>query len=351
VYWGNTSPAELIPSVTGNTASVLVPAGLVTTTGNVDFRLGNPALYVADSTTRQVLVVNPKPTVNGTNPTQAVAGQEAFILEISGTDFLPSAAVFWNTVSLPGVTFINSSALSVTVPSNLIPINQTSAPVVVQNPTPSAGDSDPWPFPLTSPTLVFQSPASTVGVGSSVPFTVALTSGPQGANRTVNLTVTPNPGGNASLPVPNPQIIQGGTQVSFPVIGTLAGAMSLQASLAGFSPAVTATTAVNVVSPTIILTPMDVPITGLPLSTPATISLTINHAQVADRSVALSTASPPSLTLPSSFITLPAGALELTFQVTRTLDSPAGGSAGVTAILPAEAGGGSGSTSITFATP
>ncbi len=91
---------------------------------------------------------NAVPTVNWpTSPSQAKAGAAAGItLTVSGTGFVSGATVLWNG-SARTTTFVSSSKVTASIPNTDFATAST-ATVIVQNPTPGGGNSNPVFFQI-----------------------------------------------------------------------------------------------------------------------------------------------------------------------------------------------------------
>ena len=95
-------------------------------------------------------VGNPVPFLNQTLvPTAVSPGGAGLTLGVSGTEFLPSAIVYFNGAPLP-TTFVNSQHLTATVPAASV-ASAGTATVTVVNPGPGSGPSNVVYFQIGAP--------------------------------------------------------------------------------------------------------------------------------------------------------------------------------------------------------
>jgi hypothetical protein len=212
----------LAPSVvTATTLTVTVPASLLTTAGQANVQVLNPGGTLSNATT--FTIGNPTSTLVSLSPSSIAAGSPGFTLSVVGTNFVSGAQVFWNSTPL-STSFGSSSALTATVPSNLL-VGAGVANVQVTNP--GGIVTNTLPFSVLRPAITSLSPAfvpagspafnlvvsgssfvsgsqvsfdgslltTTFGSATSLTASVpaALVSGP----KTASIVVT-NPGGSAS---------------------------------------------------------------------------------------------------------------------------------------------------------
>lgn len=104
------------------------------------------------------------------NPQQATTGGPAFVLTVSGTDFIRGAVVDLDGVSL-ATTYVSSSVLRAEVPADALAAAGTSK-VKVVNPPPTGGTSSTRSFKVTDPLPVITAVSPTSGLtGSTVTLT------------------------------------------------------------------------------------------------------------------------------------------------------------------------------------
>jgi len=91
---------------------------------------------------------NPLPSVTSLSPSSASAGSISLTLTINGSGFIASSSVTFN--GLPhAATFVSASQLSITLSSSDL-ANAGTFAVVVTNPSPGGGNSQPLNFTVTS---------------------------------------------------------------------------------------------------------------------------------------------------------------------------------------------------------
>ncbi len=93
---------------------------------------------------------NPVPVLAAISPNTAVAGSGPLTLALTGSGFIPASDVRWNGTSLPGVTYVSPTSLTVTIPAAHLTSPGTAA-VTVVNPSPGGGTSSPQTFTISAP--------------------------------------------------------------------------------------------------------------------------------------------------------------------------------------------------------
>jgi hypothetical protein len=120
---------------------------------------------------------NPVPTLASLTPSSTTAGSAAFTLTATGSGFVGTSVVRWNSADRP-TTFVSSTQLRASIPAGDVAATGT-AQVTVFNPAPGGGTSAAQTFTITAattnpiPTLTSISPA-TVVAGSGA-FTLTAT--------------------------------------------------------------------------------------------------------------------------------------------------------------------------------
>jgi hypothetical protein len=114
---------------------------------------------------------NPAPSIQSISPNSAAAGSNGFTLTITGSNFLSSSTVAWNSNSRKA-TFVSSSQLTIAVAASDLGASGTIA-VAVTNPTPGGGQASAnfTINPPGVPAVTSVSP-NTLGAGTSA---IALT--------------------------------------------------------------------------------------------------------------------------------------------------------------------------------
>ena len=120
--------------------------------------------------------VNPVPVVSSISPASVTAGDPAFTLTITGTNFISGSVINWNGTALV-TTFVSATQLTASVSATLVAVAGT-ANITVFNPTPGGGTSNVSVFTISSvstnpvPAITSLSPAS-VTAGAPV-FTLTV---------------------------------------------------------------------------------------------------------------------------------------------------------------------------------
>ena len=115
---------------------------------------------------------NPVPVLTSISPTGANAGDPAFTLTVTGSNFISSSKVRWGG-SDRTTTFVSASQLTAAISASDVAAG-ASVNVTVFNPTPGGGTSSPQTFTITNlaPTLTGISPTSTSAGGPDFSLTV-----------------------------------------------------------------------------------------------------------------------------------------------------------------------------------
>lgn len=94
-------------------------------------------------------VNNPVPVLTGMNPTSVNQGSGAFVLTVSGEQFVPTSTIRWNGLDR-STTFIDASTLQCTIPLSFL-LNAGYAEVTVFNREPGGGLSNSLQFAVNGP--------------------------------------------------------------------------------------------------------------------------------------------------------------------------------------------------------
>jgi Putative Ig domain len=149
-YQWSVSSGALPPSLS-LTPGTGVLSGTPSAAGDFSF-----ALQVSDSTqptrntvtkTFNLRINNPVPAITSLNPSSANAGGSGFTLTVNGSNFTPDSMVNWNGASR-STSFISSTQLTSSISAGDIAVVGT-ATVVVRNPSPGGGTSNPLPFSIS----------------------------------------------------------------------------------------------------------------------------------------------------------------------------------------------------------
>jgi uncharacterized protein (TIGR03437 family) len=147
----------------------------------------NPAPGGGTSNTLVFTIVgpNPIPTIVSLNPTGALVGGAAFVLNVTGANYVATSVVNWNGQARP-TTFISPTQLSAQISAADI-ANATTAAITVFNPAPGGGTSNSVNFPVGTanpvPTLTSINPNTTPAKGPQ--FTLNVTGTGFNANSVV----------------------------------------------------------------------------------------------------------------------------------------------------------------------
>ena len=221
VQWAGSALATTFVNSTLLTATV--PSNLIATAGSANITVLNPGDILSPAVS---FTINAVPSISSLSPASAIAGAPTFTLTVNGANFVAGAFVQWASTPLT-TTFVSSSQLTASVPSNLVaaagsvnitvvnPGPVTSAPAVftigaapvISSLTPASASAGAPAFVLTVSGTGFVTnstvqwggtPLSTTFVSAtqltaSVPSTLLL------APASVNITVV-NPGPVTSAP-------------------------------------------------------------------------------------------------------------------------------------------------------
>jgi uncharacterized protein (TIGR03437 family) len=221
-YFNGTALATTYVSTQQLTA--ILPANSLSTAGTYAVTAKNPdaaGLSAAQSFVVQAVVVpNPTPTISSLSPNSTNAGAQALAVTIAGSGFIASSSVTFNGL-LHAATFSSASQLSITLSSSDLATAGTF-PVVVTNPSPGGGSSQPFNFTVTpasvttgtiqaatnlsAATFTISGPATYSGSGT----TWTQTNAPVGA-----YTITFGAVSGYTAPAAQTQILVAGGTISF----------------------------------------------------------------------------------------------------------------------------------------
>jgi hypothetical protein len=193
----------------------------------------NPSPSAGSSTAVDFPVDNPKPTISSFSPTSLLVGAASQTLTINGTNFVSGATVTYGTDAARAATYVSATKLTITLTTADL-ATAKDYPVIVTNPSPSAGSSTAVDFPVDNPkptitnlsptsaakgaaaqtltingtnflstsTVTYNAVAHTATYVSSTKLTIPLTTGDQATAGTFPVVVSnPTPGGGASTAV------------------------------------------------------------------------------------------------------------------------------------------------------
>jgi len=130
-----------------------VEAEDIAATGLLEITVINPSMPRVPSNSAFLSVKNPKPSINTFNPGTAMAGGEAFTLEVHGSDFRDGAVVLWNGEERP-TTFGSTEELRIAVRVADLAEGH-DIPIQVFNPDPAKGPSEIRTFHVYGEGLIF----------------------------------------------------------------------------------------------------------------------------------------------------------------------------------------------------
>jgi peptidoglycan/xylan/chitin deacetylase (PgdA/CDA1 family) len=170
VRWNDLDRTTTYVSVTQLTASI--SKADIAAAGTTNVKVFNPAPGGGVSGIVVLTVNNPLPTVTALNPTSAVAGDPAFTLTVTGTNFVGSSVVRWNGSARP-TTFVSSTQVTASI--GAVDIAAVGAPNVrVFSPAPGGGASNVLPFAVNNPVpaVTALSPSAATAGGGAFTLTV-----------------------------------------------------------------------------------------------------------------------------------------------------------------------------------
>jgi len=218
VNFGKTGLSTTFMSPTQLTA--VLSAGLITTAGGYAVTVANPPPEAGTSqavsfTVQSTSTQNPQPSISSLSPTSATAGSEPITVTINGSGFIATSSVTFNGVSHTA-SLLNANQLTITLSASDLAAPGTFS-VVVTNPQPGGGSSQPASFVVQSPaTPLLQRLVLTLANltgGSSTTGTVTLAGvAPSGG---VQITLSSN---NSNVQVPaTVSIVAGQSSATFTV--------------------------------------------------------------------------------------------------------------------------------------
>jgi len=172
VNWNST--ALVTTYVSPTSLSAAVPANLAATGVIANITVANPdgQASTATSTSQQVAVSNPAPTLTSVTPASIYAGSPDTTFTLTGTNFDVSSVAMAGNTGL-ATTFVSPTQLTAVVPAAALASVGTLS-LTVSNPAPGGGTSQAVPVTLRQPPakLTSLSPASATVGSSSVTVTI-----------------------------------------------------------------------------------------------------------------------------------------------------------------------------------
>ncbi|MFN0108882.1 MAG: beta strand repeat-containing protein [Blastocatellia bacterium] len=154
-------------------------------TGTISVNVQNPSPGGGTSNSLNIEITNPTPTLTTISPTSAAVGGQGFTLTVTGTNFVPGAAVQWNGNNRI-TTFVSGTQLTAQIPATDI-ASAGTATIRVVNPAPGGGASNTASFTIATPAPLprITSIDPTSIMGGSEAFTLTV----NGTNFTQNSVV------------------------------------------------------------------------------------------------------------------------------------------------------------------
>ncbi len=275
------------------------------------------------------------PTVTALSPSSALAGDPAFTLTVTGTNFLDGATVQWNG-SARTTTFVSSTQLSAAITAADLSVAGTCA-VTVKNPTSSGGTSAAASFTVTAPnpvpSLLALSPARATAGDAALTLTVT------GLDFVPSSRVRWNGTGRTTTYVSSTQLTAAISASDVAVEGTASVTVYNPAPGGGTSNAVLFTIDPSATNPVPTLTKLS-PSSALPGSAAFTLTVT------GTRFIAGATVRWNGSDRPTTYVSSTA----LTAEITAS-DVATAGTADVTVYNPAPGGGTSSGLTFTIGAP
>jgi hypothetical protein len=150
VHWNGA--ARPTTFVTSGELQAAIPASDLAARATAQVTVANPAPGGGTSNGLPFTIypggpTNPVPALSALSPTSAKTGGPAFILTLTGTNFIAASVVYWNGAARP-TTFINGGQLQAAIPASDLAAVGT-AQVTVVNPAPGGGTSNTLNFHVT----------------------------------------------------------------------------------------------------------------------------------------------------------------------------------------------------------
>jgi sugar lactone lactonase YvrE len=246
VRWNTTDRTTTF--VSSNQLTITISTADVASAGTGQVAVFSPAPGGGASSTVSfpILATNPAPTVASLSPASGMAGGPAFVLTVTGTNFLPASTVRWNGADR-ATTFLSSTMLAASISAADVAAPAT-AQISVFNPEPGGGASASLAFVISAPgptaIVKVSGDSQTKAVTTATdPLVVQVNNQAGGAigGVTVNFTLT---AGSATLSAASAITSSTGQAQTGVTMGTVAGPVSVRASVAGVAqPAVFSLTA------------------------------------------------------------------------------------------------------------
>jgi outer membrane protein assembly factor BamB len=173
VQWNGTSLATSYVSPTSLTANV--PAADLTSPASVPVTVTNGSGAASSAPVTFVIGEQTAPMITALAPATVTAGNPAFQLVVTGTNFLSSATVQWNGGAIP-TTFDSATQLTAQVTAAQAAA-VASVPVTVLNDPAAGGTSNVVQLAIVAPSPVAVTSLTPAGVNAGAPTTVLTVTG------------------------------------------------------------------------------------------------------------------------------------------------------------------------------
>jgi hypothetical protein len=187
VQWNGSPRTATYLSSTSLQAAI--SAADIATAGTASVTVSTPAPGGGTSSPLTFTIDNPVPAIASLTPNAVVAGTSGFALTVTGSNFVSTSTVQWNS-SPRTTTYVSSTSLQAAISAADIATPGTAA-VTVFNPTPGGGTSAPATFTIRvpPPAITLMTPSSAVAGGAA--FTVVISGTRFEASSVVNWNGSP----------------------------------------------------------------------------------------------------------------------------------------------------------------
>lgn len=161
--------------VSSSVLTAIIPAADIAAVGTAQVTVFTPPAGGGDSNPLTFTInppPNPAPVIVSLDPSQVVAGGQAFSLTVNGSNFVSGAVVQVNGADRP-TTFINAGQVTAQIPPQDIAVSDLLS-IRVVNPAPGGGASNELPLTIVNPvpTLTSLSPSVVVEGSPALTLTV-----------------------------------------------------------------------------------------------------------------------------------------------------------------------------------
>lgn len=150
-----------------------IAAADIASSGSKSVTVYTPAPGGGTTTPQTFSINNPLPVLNGLSPSNISAGGGSFTLTVSGSGFVPTSKVRWDSSERP-TTYFGASELRAAIPATDI-ASAGSKNITVHTPSPGGGTSTPKTFTVNNPLPIITavSPTSVSAGGGSFTLNVS----------------------------------------------------------------------------------------------------------------------------------------------------------------------------------